>query len=159
MAEFAAATCKPLRRRPLCLARTGGAATCGPCKGCLAPHSPVLQESGHAPRDSSGGPLLLLLLPSPTMAPCFSWGPRPPPRFPQLWHFCSPALGTRLPSPSGCLHTANPGPLLGTDLRSLSLRTQRLPEHLRLWCLARWYRWSVWRSLLCPPQSSCCAFL
>ena len=31
------------------------------------------------------------------------------------------ALGTPLPSPSGCFHKANPGPLPRTDLQSLCL--------------------------------------
>ena len=55
---------------------------------------------------------------------------------------------TPLPSPSSCFHTANPSPLPETDLRSLSLSTQPLPERLRLWCPGRWYQWS--------PQRSCC---
>ena len=37
-----------------------------------------------------------------------------------------PAYGTLLLSPSGCLHTASPCPLLGTDLWSLSLSAQPL---------------------------------
>ena len=32
----------------------------------------------------------------------------------------TPACGVLLSSPSGCLHTANPSPLLGTDCQSLS---------------------------------------
>ena len=44
-------------------------------------------------------------------------------------------LDTPFPIPSGCLHTANPIPLSGTGLRSLSLSTQPLPESLRMWFL------------------------
>ena len=79
---------------------------------------------------------------------------QPPPRFPQLWHsapqpmvFGFPAHGTPLPSPLDCFYIANPSPLPGTDLWSLSLSIQCLPEHPRLWCLGRWYRWSVELSL------------
>ena len=46
----------------------------------------------------------------------------------------SPACAVLPPSPSGSLHTANPSPFPGTDLHSLSLSTQPLPECLRLWC-------------------------
>ena len=46
------------------------------------------------------------------------------------------SCGTLLPSPSGCLHIANPGPLhaTGIGLWSLSLSTKPLPKHLRPWC-------------------------
>ena len=71
----------------------------------------------------------------------------------------SPACGTSLPSPSGCLHKANPSCLPGTDLQSLSLSMQPLADHLRLWCpgVVVQMVFAVF-SLLCPP-SSCCAFL
>ena len=49
--------------------------------------------------------------------------------------FCSLAHGAMLPRPSGCLHTANPSPLLGIELRSVNLSAQPLPKHLSLWCL------------------------
>lgn len=52
----------------------------------------------------------------------------------------SPALSILLPSPLGCLHTANPSPLPVTDLWSLSFSAQPPPEHLRLWCLCQWFR-------------------
>ena len=88
-------------------------------------------------------------------------GPSPPPLAPPpngtlalLWAeasscaplamvLCSPAHGTLLRSPSGCLHTANPSPFPGTDLWSLSLSAQPLSEYLRLW----WYQWFVWLPL------------
>ena len=74
--------------------------------------------------------------------------------------FRSPAGGTPLPSPSGCLHTANPSPLLGTDLWSLSLSAQVPPERLRLGYPGRWCGCiCAALALLCPPQSSCCTFL
>ena len=117
-------------------------------------------------RYSYGNPPLLLL-PFPTMAPCFSCEPRPPPRFPQLW--CSVpqsmlfrfvAHGAPVPSPSGCLHTANPSSLPGTALWSPSLITQPPPECLRLCCLRVVVQMvCAARTLLCPPQSSCCTFL
>ena len=74
---------------------------------------------------------------------------------------CSPACGAPLPRPSGCLHTANTSPVPRTDLWSLGLSAQSPPKYLRLWFLGWWYRRSVRLSLslLCPPQSSCCAFL
>ena len=104
-------------------------------------------ESLHAPAqgDSYGG--LPLLSPSPTMAPCFSCGPRCPPRFPLSWRStpqptaqCLPAQGTTLLSLSGCPHTASPSPLPGTDLWSLSLSSQPLPKCLRLWHSSWWFR-------------------
>ena len=49
--------------------------------------------------------------------------------------FHSLAHGALLPSPSGCLHTANPNPLPGTDLWNLSLRIQSPLKHFSLWCL------------------------
>ena len=74
--------------------------------------------------------------------------------------FHSPACGAQLPSPSGCLHIANPSPLPGTHLWSLSLHTQPLPEWLRLWCPGALVQMvCVALPLLCPPQSRCCAFL
>ena len=47
---------------------------------------------------------------------------------------CFPTHDEPIPSPSGCLHTVKSSPLPRTDLWSLSLSTQPLPEHLRLWC-------------------------
>ena len=80
-----------------------------------------------------------------------------PPRPRQHWRLASPAgpdllpgspcCGALLLSPLGCPHTASPRPLPETDLRSLSLSTQPLPEHLRLWCPGRWCRRSVRLSL------------
>ena len=46
--------------------------------------------------------------------------------------FGSPAHRALLPiAPSGCVHTANPSPLPGTDFQSLSLSAQPSPECLR----------------------------
>ena len=65
-----------------------------------------------------------------------------------------------LPSPSGYLHTAYTSPLPGTDLQGLSLSAQPPPKHLRLWCPGTVVpRIFPVLTLLCPPQSSCCAFL
>ena len=79
--------------------------------------------------------------------------------------FCFSAHGTLLPSPSGCLYTASPSPLLRTDLWSLSLSVQPCPSSQvvsggsgtkglcgSLSGLKR-------AQQLCPLQSSCCAFL
>ena len=93
------------------------------------------------------------------MAPCFSCRPSPPPGFPQLCSTPQSAAHCSL-APSGCLHTANPSPLPGTDLWSLSLSAQPPPEHLRLWCPGAVVQMiCVALSLLRPPQSTCCAFL
>ena len=94
----------------------------------------------------------LLLSHSLTNVSCFSCGPRP-------LLFFSPANGKLLPSPSGCLHRANPSPLPKTDLWSLSqcLVLARASQTvvsgtvLQMICAPL--------ALLCPPQSSCCAFL
>ena len=111
----------------------------------------------HVQGDSYGG-LLPLLSPSPTMVPCFSCGPRPSPRGVMAFYF--PALGTLLLIPLGCLHTTNPRPLTRTDLLNLSLSTQPPPKPLRLWCPGAVVQMiCVALTLLCPPQSSCCAFL
>ena len=73
---------------------------------------------------------------------------------------CSPDHGTALPSPSGCLHAANTSPPPGTDLQILSPSTQHPPDCLRLWSLGVVVPMvCVALSLLCPPWSSCCAFL
>lgn len=70
--------------------------------------------------------------------------------------FCSPAHGTPLPSPLGCLHTTNPSLLPKNDLWSLSLSTQTPPEHLKLWCPGAVLSVAcVVHCLLCLPQSSC----
>ena len=87
------------------------------------------------------------------LGPDLSW-------VPSTLAFGSPACGIPLPSPSGCLHTANPSALPGTNLWSLSLSAQPRPEHLRQWspgvvvqviCVAL--------TLFCPPQSILCTFL
>ena len=60
-------------------------------------------------------PLLHVQTFSLVLLPCHS--------HPQLVVYCSPTHGTVILSPLGCLHTANPIPLPGTDLQSLSLST------------------------------------
>ena len=115
-------------------------------------------------RVSYGG-LPLLISPSPTMAPCLSWGPRPSPVFPLQSHsnpqpiaHHSPACGALLLSPLSCLHTANPSPLPGTDHQSLSLSAQHLTQCLRLWCLGWGWRWCVQLSLCFALLSPAAAF-
>ena len=95
----------------------------------------------------SYGSLPLLLLPSPTVAPCLSCGSGPFPWFLLLWCslpqpvvYHSPAHGTLLLSPSGCLNRASPSLLPRTGLQSLSLSAQPPLEHLRLWCPGWWFR-------------------
>ena len=110
-------------------------------------------------RNSNGGPPLLLL-PSTTMAPCFSCRPRPPPSFPQLWCSTPQPLGLRSLAPSVYLCTPSPSPLPGSDLCSLSLSTHPPPKHLKLWRPGAVVLPIVFAalSLLCPLQSSCCTF-
>ena len=69
-----------------------------------------------------------------------------------------PALGTPSLAPSGCLHTANPRPLPGTDFQSLSLSIQALPKHNQAVVSGGTDGFCA-LSLLCPPQSSSCCFL
>ena len=83
---------------------------------------------------SYGNPSLLFL-PSPTVAPCFSYRPGPSPGFHLLWcstpqpiAYHSPAHAALLLSPFCGLHTANPR----TDLWSLRLSAVPPPECLRL---------------------------
>ena len=60
----------------------------------------------------------------------------------------------------GCFYTPNPSPLPGTDLCSLSLSSQPLPERLRLCYLGVVVqKFSVALSLLCLPHSGCRDFL
>ena len=73
--------------------------------------------------------------------------------------FCSLAHGAMLPRPSGCLHTANPSPLLGIELRSVNLSAQPLLKHLSLWCLVAVVQIVCVAHILLCPRSSCCAFL
>ena len=180
------ATCRSWKRHHITLspllplAHTRGAQP--PTAYTRSAHSPIAQTSGFSPPiacirvtapsesplarmqgDSYGGPPLYLS-PSPTMMPCFSCGPRPFPRFslprhstPQPIAHCFPACGTALLSPLGCPHTANPNPLPGTDLRSLSLSAQPPPKCLS--CGVQGGVHMICVTLLCPSQSSSCAFL
>ena len=73
---------------------------------------------------------------------------------------CSTVHSAQLPSPSGCLQTANSSDLPGTDLWSLSLSAQTLTENLKLWCpgaVALMICVALFQ--LCPPQSCCSTFL
>ena len=109
----------------------------------------------------------------PVALQCWTWPCSHPP---QQWHLASPAdpdvlwvpssvafcplaCSAPFPSPSGCLHTANPRPLPGADLQSLSLSIQPLPKHLSLWCPVVVQMICAVLTLLCPPQSRCCTFL
>ena len=93
-------------------------------------------------RDSYGGPSFF---PShfSAMASCFYYGARLPLRVLSAVAIHSIAHGAPLLSPSGCLHTAIPSPVPGTDLQGLSLSNQPPPKRLNLWCLGQWFRWSV----------------
>ena len=120
-------------------------------KRCLTAHSPTLWESTHVQRKIC----LWQCPPPPPALPnkgvMLLRGPRPLPEFPLLW-FCSPALGILLTSHSGGLQTANPSPLPGTDLWSLSLISQLPSKHLRFWCPRRWY-YGLCSSLSAFPSS------
>ena len=71
---------------------------------------------------------------------------------PSLWHIA--------PSPSGCLHTANPSPFHGTDLRSLSLSAEYPARAFQPVVSGEVVQMIyVALSLFFPPQSTCCAFL
>ena len=103
---------------------TRGASAHSLCSNHLGAHSLALQESTHALRK------------------IFLWkSTSPPPVFPNnstlllMWAqtnsqgasdlvIHSLVLGTPIPNPSYCLHTANPSPVPSTDLLSLSLSTQ-----------------------------------
>ena len=96
--------------------------------------------------------------------------------FPQQWHLSSPvaqasswvplavvvnspACCAPLPSPSGCLHTAKFSPYPRTDLKSLSLSTQLLPELLMLWCLGAVVLMVCVALFVLPSSACCCTFL
>ena len=106
-------------RGPLsCLAHTGGPTTCSPHKrgplpvahardALLTTAPSSKSQCTHRERYCYGS-LLLLILPFPTIATCFSCGSRPPPRFPWLWHSApqplvhyslAPQLVTTQPTP------------------------------------------------------------
>ena len=134
---------------------TRRAIDCSPCKRHLATHSPALQESTHMQKKiflwQSTPPLArpnngtLVLLQVQTSSQVHA-APQP------LKHYSL--------APSGCLHTTNHSSCPGTDLQILSLSAQPLPEHLMLWCpgvMVLMVFGAI--SLLCPPRSSCCAFL
>ena len=72
-------------------------------------------------------------------------------RYPLLWFSTpqpiahhSPTCGTKLLTTLGCLHAANPTPLPGTVLLSLSTQPLLEPE---LWCLGCWCRLCMQLSL------------
>lgn len=77
---------------------------------------------------------------------------------PSIWAFQSPAIHILLPPPKvnclsnplASLHASHTSMLPGTDLWSLGLGAQPPPEHLYLWCLCVWFRWSVQLSLCFP---------
>ena len=106
----------------------------------------------HRERDSYGSPPLLL-------SPSLVWhlaSPAGPDLLPGSLGFGTPlpSLGTLLPSPSGCLHTASPSPPPGTDLQRLVLAPS--PCLSILGC-------GVWAvvQMICAaltPRSSHCAF-
>lgn len=94
-----------------------------------------------------------------------SWGGSAPASAPQQWRLASPVgpglLPGRLPSPSGCFHTA-------CQVLSVGLRDG--PPKPASQCPApsrasravgtgRQEQWSGWPSRLCPPQSLCWAVL
>ena len=88
-------------------------------RGSLLPKSPRV----HRERYSYGGPALSSLT-LPNNGTLLLLQARPISRVPLATAFCSPAHGTLLASPSGCLHTANPSPPPKTDFQNLSLGTQ-----------------------------------
>ena len=64
-----------------------------------------------------------------------------------------------LPSPLGCLHTANPSPLPGSKLQSLGVGAQPLREHLTLVSGRVVQMICAALTPLFRSQTSCCAFL
>ena len=118
----------------------------------VAPPSESLHV--HRERNSYGG-LPFLLMPHPTMAPCFSCRSRPPPMFPWLWCSAPQHLDHHSLAPPGCLHNAIPRPLPGSDLWSLSFSALSLPKPLSLGCLGAVVPMVFAAlSLLCPSPAS-----
>lgn len=134
------------------LAHTRGAHT--PVAHTRSAQSPQAQANGLSPPIAYASGALLSENPY-THARRFLWRSAPPPfTLPSngalflLWAqifpwiplsvvFHSPAHGTLLFSPSGCLHTVDPSPFPRADLWSLILSTKPPPVHLRLWCPGR----------------------
>lgn len=111
---------------------------CSPC--------PALWEykCRHRKKDYNLHPALPLICP-PNNGLWFLRQPRLP------WHTWLHVWLHWIPVPHICLHIANPSPLLGYDLRSLSSSTQPPPEpmdvHVRLGHAEGWYCLSVRYSL------------
>ena len=121
--------------------------TCSYCL-CLRHLAAKEPKSVGGGRSAYGDPVPLLP-PSPVMAPCFSCRPRPPPRTPFTVVHCSPGL-------SDCPPTANPRPLPGTDLGSLTDSQGPTPACVSHAVAAQAVALTICaaRSLLCPPQAA-----
>ena len=105
-----------------------------PPRDCTGGTLPCEIPHMHGERDSSGGltpPLVFLGSGGFSCRPDLLMGSL-------SWDVLFTSPWAPLPSPSACLHTANPSPLPRTDLQNLSLSTQPPPEHLGLWFLGRW---------------------
>ena len=109
-------------------------------------------------RDSYGS-LPLLLSPSPTMAPCFSCGPRPLPRFPQLWSSAPQPMLHHSLAPQAV--STQPTLVLSPELTSRTWVSVPSPNPSISGCDV----WGGGADDLCssysalPPQSSCYPFL
>ena len=110
---------------PLPVDHSKNALSCLACRRGTSPPIALPSKRLHMHRAqySFGGPPFLLLL-SSAVAPCFSCRPRPPPGLPWLWCSALQPLVHYFLTPSGCLHTINPGLLPGTDFQNLSLSAQ-----------------------------------
>ena len=145
------------RATPSCLAHAGGIAAHSPCKRHLTANSPAIRESTHVQRK------------------IFLWQPNPPPlalpnndalfllqaqtsfQFPLAVALCFPALGTPLPSLSGCLHIANLSPVLTTRAWvSVPSHSQSISD---CGVLGGGTHHLCGPLSAFPSQSSCCTFL
>ena len=118
-------------------------------RGALLPESPL----AHRERSSCISPAPRLTLPN--MVPCFYGSPRPPPKgVLAVAHYSLACLG--------CLHTANRSLLLGLTSKAIvSAPSPRLSVSGRGVlgsCAFISLSLSLSLSLICPPQTSFCAF-
>ena len=149
---------QPAQKWPSSIKHTKGAVVHSPLKRHLAAHSPTLQESTHSQRK-----LFLWWFASLPLAlpnnPAFFCRVRPPPWFPWMWHSVPQPLTHHSLAPQSV--STQPTLVLSLEQTSGAWDSAPSPILIVLGCglLKVVPVVCVGGSLLCPSQSSCCAFL
>ena len=130
---------------------------CSLCSRCLPPVAPP-SESPHVHGERCpNGSVPLLLLPYPKRHLASPTGP-PPPGFPQLWYSAPQPLEHHSLSPQAV--STQPSLVLSLEMTSGDCQCPApFQESQAMVSLEVVPMVSVALSLLCPPQSSFCAFL